>query len=221
MRIPQSRVKDNPKLRERVLQGGKIALYLEYYLGRTSTQKTDSQGNPLYYTSGKMVGSPMYEIKHIRKKEELKLYLYAKPRTSEERAHNINTLTQAKQIRNNREQELLSGTMGYKVISKNENVMAFFENYLNTYTKKDVRNVRLALNRFKEYLRTYYPLCAIKRPDAEIKRIEADWEARHKGINGKHEINQNDYYRFSLFPKQFNEQMVKGFVDYLQRADVF
>ena len=216
MRIPQSRVKDNPKLRERVLQGGKIALYLEYYLGRTSTQKTDSQGNPLYYTSGKMVGSPMYEIKHIRKKEELKLYLYAKPRTSEERAHNINTLTQAKQIRNNREQELLSGTMGYKVISKNENVMAFFENYLNTYTKKDVRNVRLALNRFKEYLRTYYPLCAIKRPDAEIKRIEADCEARHKGINGKHEINQNDYYRFSLFPKQFNEQMVKGFVDYLQ-----
>ncbi len=216
MRTTQTRVKDNPKLRERVLQGGKIALYLEYYLGRTSIPKTDEQGNPLYYTSGKMAGSPMYEVKHIRKKEELKLYLYAKPRTPEEKTHNTNTLTQAKQIRNNREQELLSGTMGYKVVSKNENIIAHFEGYLNTYTKKDIRNVKLALNRFKEYLRTYYPLCAIKKSDSEIKKIDAEWEERHKGINGRHKINQNEYYRFNLSPKQFNEKMVRGFVDFLQ-----
>lgn len=209
-------VKDNPKLRERVLTGGKIALYLEYYLGRTSTLKTDEQGNPLYYTTGKMVGKPMYEVKHIRKKEELKLYLYAKPRTPEERTHNTNTLTQAKQIRNTREQELLAGTMGYNVAPKNENIIACFENYLATYTKKDVRNVRLALNRFKEYIRQYYPLCAVKRTEAEIKKIDAQWKASHKGINGKHDINPNEYYRFNVTQKQFNEKMVKGFVDYLQ-----
>lgn len=209
-------VKDNPKLRERVLTGGKIALYLEYYLGRTSIPRTDEQGNPLYYTAGKMAGTPMYEVKHTRKKEGLKLYLYAKPRTPEERTHNTNTLTQAKQIRNTREQELLAGTMGYNVAPKNENVIACFENYLATYTKKDVRNVRLALNRFKEYIRQYYPLCAVKRTEAEIKEIDAQWKARHKGINGKHDINPNEYYRFNLTQKQFNEKMVKGFVDYLQ-----
>lgn len=209
-------VKDNPKLRERVLKGGKIALYLEFYLGRTSTPKTDEQGNPLYYTTGKMAGTPMYEVKHTRKKEELKLYLYAKPRTPEERTHNTNTLTRAKQIRNTREQERLEDTMGYRVTSKTENLMTCFENYLATYTKKDVRNVRLALNRFKDYIRQYYPLCSIKRTEAEIKKIDAQWEARHKGINGKHEINPNEHYRFNLTQKQFNERMVRGFVDYLQ-----
>lgn len=129
-------VKDNPKLRERVLKDGKIALYLEYYLGRTSTPKTDKDGNPICYAAGKMEGKPMYEVKHIRRKEELKLYLYSKPKSPEERTHNTNTLTLARQIRNAKEQEVLAGTMGYKVASKNLNVIACFENYLATYTKK-------------------------------------------------------------------------------------
>lgn len=212
----KTRVKDNPKLRERVLTDGKKALFLEYYLGRTSTPKTDEQGNPLRYTTGKMAGKPVYEVRHIRKKEELKLYLYTKPRTPEERTHNTNALTLAKQIRNTREQELLSGTMGYNVASKNENVVACFENYLATYTKKDMRNVRLALNRFKDYIRQSYPLCAVRRTDVEIARIDAQWAASHEGINGKHPINPNEYYRFNLNPKQFTEKMVSGFVDYLQ-----
>lgn len=216
MKTASTRVKDNPKLKERTLKSGKVALYLEYYLGRTSTPKLDGQGNPMYYTEGKMAGAPMYEIKHTRKKEELKLYLYAKPRTPEERISNTNTLTQARQIRITREQELLASTMGYKVISKNDNVISCFENYLATYNKKDIRNVRLALNRFKEYLRLHYPLCAVKKTDNEIKKINADWEEKHKGVYGKHQIGSNEYYRFNLNPRQFNEKMVKGFVDYLQ-----
>lgn len=209
-------LKDNPKLRERVLKGGKIALYLEFYLGREQRQKTDKQGNPLFYTSGKMEGKPVYEVKHTRKKEELKLYLFAKPKTPEERTHNANILTLAKQMRNLREQERLAGTLEFKVRAKNENLIACFENYLATYTKKDVRNIRLALNRFKEFLRLYYPLCAIKRTEAEIKKIDAQWAESHKGVNGRHEINQNEYYRFNLTEKQFSEKMVSGFVDYLQ-----
>lgn len=209
-------VKDNPKLRERVLKDGKIALYLEYYLGRTSTPKTDKDGNPICYAAGKMEGKPMYEVKHIRRKEELKLYLYSKPKSPEERTHNTNTLTLARQIRNAKEQEVLAGTMGYKVASKNLNVIACFENYLATYTKKDVRNIRLALNRFKEYIRLSFPLCAIRRTDAEIRQIEAQWAASHKGVHGKHDINPNEYYRFNLTEKQFTEKMIRGFVDFLQ-----
>lgn len=216
MKATQTRAKDNPKLQQRPISGGKIALYLEYYLGRTSTPKTDEAGNQMYYESGKMAGKPIYLVHHNRKKEELKLYLYAKPRTAEEKAHNTNTITQAKQIRNTREQELLAGTMGYALNKKTANIFPCFEAYIDTYTKKDIRNVRLSINRFKEYIRTYYPLCAIKRPEAEIQEINKAWEASHKGIYGKHTINTNEYYRFSLNPKQFNETMVKGFVTFLQ-----
>lgn len=208
--------KDNPKLRERVLKDGKTALYLEYYLGRTSTPKTDKDGNPIYYTAGKMAGKPIYEVKHIRRKEELKLYLYSKPKNPEERTHNTNALTLARQIRNAKEQEVLAGTMGYKVASKNLNLIACFENYLATYTKRDVRCVRMALNRFKEYIRLSLPMCAIRRTDAEIRQIDAQWAASHRGVQGRHDINPNEYYRFSLTEKQFTEKMIRGFVDFLQ-----
>ena len=213
----KTRVKDNPKLQERALKDGKTALFLEYYLGRESKPKTDENGNHVYYTRGKMSGTLVYEVKHIRRKEELKLYLYTKPRTPEERTHNATTLVQAKQIRNARELELLAGTMGYKIVSKSDNVIAYFENYLRAYEKKDVRNVRLALNRFKAYLMQCYPLCAVRKTDAEIRKIEAEWEESHKGVFGKHEINQNEFYRFNLNPRQFDERMVRGFVDYLQK----
>lgn len=212
----KANVKDNPKLRERELKDGKIALYLEYYLGRTSTPKTDKDGNPLCYTAGKMVGKPIYEVKHIRRKEELKLYLYSKPKSPEERNHNANTLTLARQIRNAKEQEVLVSAMGYKVVSKNQNIITYFENYLATYTKKDIRCVRLALNRFKEYIRATLPLSAIRRTDAEIRQIEAQWAASHQGDRGKHDINPNEYYRFSLTERQFTEKLVRGFVDFLQ-----
>lgn len=208
--------KDNPKLVERTLRDGKKTLYLEYYLGRTSTPMTDGQGDPVYYTTGKMAGKPKYKVEHIRKKEELKLYLYAKPRNIEERTHNENTVNKAREIRYKREQELLNSTMGYSVASRNGNLIASFENYIASYTKKDVRNIKSALNRFKEYLRQTYPLCAIKRTDAEIKAIDAQWAESHRGIHGLHPLNPNEYYRFNLTQKQFNETMVQGFVDYLQ-----
>ena len=79
-----------------------------------------------------------------------------------------------------------------------------------------MRNIRLALNRFKEYLRLSFPLCAFRRTDAEIRQIEAQWVASHKGVHGKHDINPNEYYRFNLTEKQFTEKMIRGFVDVLQ-----
>lgn len=211
----KSRDKDNPKLVERTLKDGKKTLYLEFYIGRTSIPLTDEQGNPVCYTTGKMAGKPKYKVEHIRKKEELKLYLFSKPRNIQERTHNENTINKAREIRYKREQEYLNGTMGYSV-ARNGNLITCFENYIASYAKKDIRNMKLALNRFKGYLRQAYPLCAIKRTEAEIKAIDAQWADSHRGINGLHPINPNEYYRFTLTQKQFNETMVKGFVDYLQ-----
>ncbi len=216
MKATHTKAKDNPKLQQRAISGGKVALYLEYYLGRTSTPRTDEAGKQMYYTEGKMAGKPMYIVRHSRKKEELKLYLYAKPRTAEEKAHNANTITQAKQIRNAREQEMLSGTMGYTFAKRVTNLIPYFETYVNTYTKKDVRSIRFALNRFKQFLRLNHPLCAIKKTEAEIQAINEAGTENHNGVHTKNSINPNEYYRFSLDPKQFNETMVQGFVSFLQ-----
>lgn len=216
MRNTATRGKENPRIKERVLASGRTALYLEYYLGRTAIQRVDENGKPLFYTSGKMEGKPMYEVKHNRRKEELKLYLYTRPRTPEERTHNTNAMTTARQIRNAREQDMLSGVMGYAMSQKCDNVVTCLEEYLTTYGKKDVRNVRLALNRFKDYIRLAYPLCAVKKTDREIEAIDKAWKESHKGVHGRHLVNPNEYYRFNIPPHRFTESMVRGFVDYLQ-----
>lgn len=212
------KVKQNPQLKQRDLAGGKIALYLEYYYGRTQEPRLDNSGKPMYYPEGtKMAGKPMYIVKHERKKEELKLYLIAKPRTAEDREQNKETLQLAEKIRQEREQEHLSDVMGYRVNThKNDNIVAFFDTYVEDYQKKDLRNVRLAVNRFKTFLREYKPGCAVKKTAKEIEAIKTEWEAVHKGVYGRHEINENEFYRFSLKPGQLSNEMVKRFVDYLK-----
>ena len=212
------KVKQNPQLKQRVLSGGKVALYLEYYYGRTQEPRLDENGKPMIYPPGtKMAGKPMYIVKHERKKEELKLYLIARPRTPEEREQNRETLLLAEKIRQEREQERLNDVMGYRVNThKNDNIITFFETYLNDYTKKDKRNVALAINRFKTFLREYHPSCATKKTAREIAAIDRAWAEKHKDIHGKHEINHNAYYRFSLKPGQLNGEMVRRFVEYLK-----
>ena len=212
------KVKQNPQLKQRVLSGGKVALFLEFYFGRSQEPRLDENGQPMIYPPGtKMAGKPMYIVKHERRKEELKLYLVARPRTPEEREQNRETLLLAEKIRQEREQERLNDVMGYRVNThKNDNIITFFETYLADYTKKDKRNVALAINRFKTFLREYRPACAIKKTAREISAIDKEWAEKHKGIHGKHDINQNAYYRFSLKPGQLNGEMVRRFVDYLK-----
>ena len=210
-------VKQNPQLRQRVLSGGRISLYLEYYLGRDQKPRLDENGQPMHYPPGTaMAGKPMYIVKHIRKKEELKLYLVSRPRTPEERERNKETTLLAEKIRHEREQELLNDTLGYRVNThRNDNIINFFETYLEDYSKKDKRNISLAINRFKTFLREYRPACATKRTAKEISTIDADWAEKHRNIHGRHIINENNYYRYSLKPGQLNSEMVNRFKDYL------
>lgn len=211
-------VKQNPQLKQRKLSGGRIALYLEYYYGRTQEPRLDEDGQPMHYPPGtKMAGKPMFVVHHERKQEELRLYLTDKPRTPEEREKNKETLIIAERIRQEREQERLNDVMGYRINThKNDNIIAFFDTYLEDYTKKDKRNVALAINRFKTFLRDYRPTCATKKTQNEIASIDKDWAAMHRNIHGKHLINENSYYRFSLKPGQLNGEMVSKFVDYLK-----
>ena len=150
----ENKTKDNPKLEQRVLADGQISLYLEYYLGRVSEPVLDEFGEPVLYESGKMAGTPKYKIRHIRRKENLNLYLVAKPRTPIDREQNAQTLRLAEKVRFERQQELLAKEKGYRLQAKKAkvNFLEYFQEYINSYTKKDCRMVKIALQRFRDFL---------------------------------------------------------------------
>lgn len=149
----ESKTKDNPRLEQRVLADGRISLYLEYYLGRQSEPVIDEAGDPVLYQSGKMAGTPKYRVKHIRRKENLNLYLVDNPKTPFDKTQNKETLQLAKKIRFEREQELLENKEGYRLRKDRQiDFLQYFQTYIDNYTKKDLRMLRIALQRFKDFL---------------------------------------------------------------------
>jgi len=130
--------RDNPKLQQIVLEDGRVSLYLEYYFGRE--QWIDE-------TTGKT------KVKHHRKKESLHLYLLKNPHTPIERQTNTETLAIAKEIRNEKEQELNKDRTGKRVLKDRKiNFIDYFQAYNDRYTKKDIRMMEIALQRFKDFL---------------------------------------------------------------------
>ena len=88
-----------------------------------------------------------------RKREFLKLYLWQAPRTPIERQQNKETLELAKKIRFERGQELLESVEGYRLKKERDiNFLDYFQSYIDKYTKKDIRMVQIALNRFRDFL---------------------------------------------------------------------
>lgn len=150
----ENKTKDNPRLEQRLLADGQISLYLEYYIGRESEPVLDEFGEPVLYASGKMAGTPKYRVKHLRKKEHLNLYLIAKPRNPIERQQNKETLALAEKIRFERQQQFLDDREGYRLKKDRQiNFLDYFQAYIDAYTKKDVRMIQIALQRFKDFLR--------------------------------------------------------------------
>ena len=149
----ENKTKDNPRLEQRLLADGQISLYLEYYLGRASEPILDEFGEPVLYESGKMAGKPKYRIKHIRRKESLNLYLDPKPKNPIDRENNRKTLQLAKKIRQEKEQELLESSNGYRLKKDRQiNFLDYFQTYIDNYTKKDIRMMKIALQRFRDFL---------------------------------------------------------------------
>ncbi len=130
---------DNPKLGAKVLANGKESLFLDYYFGYTKAY-SDAKDKDV--------------VRVDRKREYLSLYLWQAPRTAQERQHNKETLELAKRLRYERGQELLESMEGYrvKVRNKNINFLEYFQAYINSYKKKDIRNMRLAYRRFVDFL---------------------------------------------------------------------
>ena len=154
----ENKSKDNPRLEQRLLSDGQIGLYLEFYLGRESEPVYDEFGEPVLYDSGKMAGTPKFKVKHIRRKESLNLYLVANPRSLIDRQHNRETLQLAKRIRQEKEQELLESTDGYRLRKRNRvNLLDFFSEFADNANVADRLVLVGALKNFKDFLKEEYP----------------------------------------------------------------
>lgn len=130
----------NPKLGAKLLSDGRASLFLDYYFGFTMVY-SESQD--------KMVP------KKQKRRESLNLYLYSNPRTPQQRQENKETLALADKIRRGKanaiEDEDKKEALKKKKVSIN--FLVFFQDYLDAYTKKDVRMIQIALQRFKDFLR--------------------------------------------------------------------
>lgn len=115
--------KENVIIREKKLAKGQISLYLDIY------------------RSGK------------RSYEFLKLYLVEKPRTPQDRQRNSETYQLAEQIRTKRESELNHQEFGFVAPHRlKSNYLDFYQDYVNNYTKKDVRMMTSSFVHFKDFL---------------------------------------------------------------------
>ena len=133
------KVGDNPKLKKKVMSDGNLSLYMDYYLGRIRV--TDEKTGEV-------------KSKVQRKREFLHLTLLASPRTPIERQQNKDILLEAQRIRLEREQELKEGKFGYRLKkSKEINFFDYFQSYIESYKKKDIRMIEIALHRFQDFLR--------------------------------------------------------------------
>ena len=150
----EKRAKQNPKLEKRTLSDGRISLYLNYYLGREETPVLDEAENPVLYETGPMKGKPKYKVTHHRKKEYLDLYLLEHPRKPADKERNRQTLALAEKIRFEKEQQFKESQTGYRIMqNKDVNFYDYFQSYIDNYTKKDIRMMQIALQRFRDFMK--------------------------------------------------------------------
>jgi len=171
---------ENPKLGAKLTSDGKESLFIEYYFGYTNEYDAAKDKNV---------------IKKERRRESLKLYLWQVPRTPEERKHNKETLQLAEKIRFEKGQQLLEDIEGYRVKKtdkKVKNFLTYFKKYIDKYTKKDVRMLDMALNRFKDFLAQhpdYKKYSKVIRPEQLTKDMMVQFaeylQTRSKGEGAK------------------------------------
>lgn len=130
----------NPKVGAKLLSDGRVSLFLDYYFGYKMVYN-ESQD--------KMVP------KKQKRREMLNIYILQKPRTPKERQEYKDGIALADKMRREKadavEDEDKKEALKKKKVSIN--FLVFFQEYLDAYTKKDVRMIQIALQRFKDFLR--------------------------------------------------------------------
>ena len=171
----------NPKIGAKILSNGMDSLYLDFYYGYQVVydEKKDKE-----------------VVQKMRGRESLKIYIWHKPKTKAQRDENKDTLALAEKIRLKKAQELLNDEKGYRIGEKKEklNFISFFQDYNEAYTKKDIRMMQIAYNRFIDFLKDtneyakYARLMNIKPQQIDRDMVEAFTEylqSRSKGEGAK------------------------------------
>ena len=130
----------NPKLGAKMLSDGRASLFLDYYFGFTMVYSESLD---------KMVP------KKQKRRESLNLYLYSNPRTPQQRQENKEILALADKIRRDKANAIEDEDKKEALKKKKAsiNFLDFFQEYIDAYTKKDVRMIQLTLQRFKDFLK--------------------------------------------------------------------
>lgn len=129
----------NPKLVAKVLRNGLESLYLDYFFGsKTITDPKTGKTKRVF----------------DRKRENLSLSLFHTPRTPLERTQNKEALEVAKRVRWEKEQQLKQDIKGYRLNQERQAIglVGYFQTYLSKYTKKDWRMIKIAMDRFTDFL---------------------------------------------------------------------
>ena len=125
--MKKSNKKEPVRLREKKLANGNLSLYLDYYQN----------------------GERQYEF--------LKLYISAKPKNTQEKQSNKENLELAQRIKAKRIEEFLTGTFDLKSKAlSSTNFLKFYQAFIDTYTKKDIRTLKGSFNKFKTFLKERY-----------------------------------------------------------------
>ncbi len=126
------------KLTQRKNKNGTSTLVLDIYAG--STAYTDKDSNRLRY-------------RQERQRKSTGLTILTNPRNNRERNKNKETLAIAEEMRRQQERELESVVIIDKSDLKNgADFYDYYDDFLDTYTKKDKKHVERGLRYFKEYL---------------------------------------------------------------------
>ena len=130
----------NPKLGAKLLSDGRCSLFLDFYFGFTMVYD-DKQD--------KMIP------KKQKRREMLNIYIMQKPKTPVERQEYKDGLELASRLRNKRALDITEPEKKEEIKKKKASVnfLDFFEGYIDSYTKKDVRMIKIALQRFKDFLK--------------------------------------------------------------------
>lgn len=129
----------NPKLGAKLLSDGRLSLFLDFYFGFTMVY-SESQD--------KMVP------KKQKRREMLNIYILQKPRTPQQRQDYKDGIELATKLRDRRALEITEPEKKEELKKKKAsiNFLEYFQEYLDAYTKKDVRMIQIALQRFKDFL---------------------------------------------------------------------
>lgn len=125
--MKNSNAKEPIRIREKKLANGNLSLYLDYYRD----------------------GERQYEF--------LKLYIKAKPKDAFEKKSNQEILELAQRIKAKRIEEVLHGSLNLQSKNlSNTDFIKFYQAYITTYTKTDIRVLSASFNKFKTFLKERY-----------------------------------------------------------------